>query len=105
MACKICETRPPRRFCPAVEDQICSLCCGREREMTFNCPLECEYLQEARKHERPAPVNPDQFPNQDIRVTDKFLRENEALLLQLGRSVMTAALDTPGAVDNDVREA
>jgi len=105
MACKICETRRPRRFCPAVEGQICSLCCGREREMTLNCPLDCEYLQEARKHERTTPVNPDQFPNQDIRVTDKFLRDNEALLLELGRTVMTAALETPGAVDNDVREA
>jgi len=73
--------------------------------MTINCPLECEYLQEARKHERPAPVNPDQFPNQDIHVTDKFLHDNEALLLQLGRTVMTAALETRGAVDNDVREA
>ena len=73
--------------------------------MTLNCPLDCEYLQEARKHERPAPVNPDQFPNQDIRVTDKFLRENEALLRELGRTVMTAALETTGAVDSDVREA
>ncbi len=105
MACKICETRRPRRFCPAVEGQICSLCCGREREMTLNCPLDCEYLQEARKHDRAAPVNPDQFPNQDIRVTDKLLHENEALLLEPGRAVMTAALETPGAVDNDVREA
>jgi len=105
MACKICEIRRPRRFCPAVEGQICSLCCGREREMTLNCPLDCEYLQEARKHERTTPVNPDQFPNQDIRVTDKFLRDNEALLLEMGLAVVTAALETPGAVDNDVREA
>src|SRR5437879_1157864 len=105
MACKICDTRRPRRFCPAVEGQICSLCCGREREMTLDCPLDCEYLQEARKHDRPAPVNPDRFPNQDIRVTETFLRENEPLLLAVGRAVLTSALETPGAVDYDVREA
>jgi hypothetical protein len=104
MLCKICEIRRPRRFCPAVHGQICSLCCGREREMTLNCPLDCEYLQEARKHERPVPVNPDQFPNQDIRVTEAFLRDNEPLLLALGQALLKAALETPGAVDNDVRE-
>ena len=50
-------------------------------------------------------MNPDQFPNQDIKVNETFLRNNEALLLDLGRTVLTAALETPGAVDNDVREA
>ena len=105
MPCKICEIRRPRRFCPAVRDQICSLCCGQARETTLDCPLDCEYLQEARKHERPIPVNPDQFPNQDIRVTETCLRDKEPLLLALGRAVLIAALETPGAVDNDVREA
>jgi len=105
MVCKICETRRPRRFCPAVDGQICSLCCGREREMTLHCPLDCEYLQEARKHEHPEPVNPDQFPNQDIRMSETFLRDNEGLLVELGRTLIRAALETPGAVDNDVREA
>ena len=105
MSCKICAIRRPRRFCPAVKGEICSLCCGQAREMTLDCPLDCEYLQEARKHERPIPVNPDQFPNQDIRVTETFLRENESLLLALGRAALVAAQETPGAVDNDVREA
>jgi hypothetical protein len=105
MTCKICELRRPKRFCPAVRGQICSLCCGREREMTLDCPLDCEYLQEARKHDRPVPVDPDQFPNQDIRITDTFLRDREQLLLAMGRAVLAAALETPGAVDYDVREA
>ena len=73
--------------------------------MTLHCPLDCEYLMEARKHEHPTPVDPDQFPNQDIKVNETFLRNNEALLLEIGRTVLTAALETPGAVDNDVREA
>ena len=105
MFCKICQTRRPRRFCPAVDGQICSLCCGREREVTLNCPLDCEYLREARKHENPVPANPDEFPNQDIRVNETFIHNNEELFLALGRTLMTAALEIPGAVDNDVREA
>ena len=105
MLCKICNIRRPRRDCPAVHGQICPLCCGRERETTLNCPLDCEYLLEARKHERPVPVDPDTFPNPDIQLNEKFLRENEPLLLELGRIVLVSALETPGAVDNDVREA
>src|SRR5437879_5128 len=105
MVCKICETRRPKRACPAVGGDICSLCCGREREVTLNCPLDCPYLQEARKHERTADANPQEFPNQDIRVTDTFIRENETLLIAVGRAVLQAGLETPGAVDSDVAEA
>lgn len=73
--------------------------------MTVNCPLDCEYLEDARKHDKPVLVQPDKFPNQDIRVTDTFIREHDALVIMLGRAVLQAALATPGAVDYDVREA
>ena len=105
MTCKICGIRRAKRACPAVQGEICSICCGREREETLACPLECDYLRAARLHERGAPVNPDAFPNQDIRVTDTFLRENETLLVALGRATLLAGLETRGAADGDVREA
>jgi len=105
MVCKICEIRRPKRSCPAVLGEICPLCCGQQRETTLDCPLDCQYLQEARLHERPIPVKPDEFPNQDVRVTDTFLRDHEELLVALGRAVLEAGLGTPGAVDLDVREA
>src|ERR1700680_2474622 len=105
MTCKICETRRARRRCPAVHGEICALCCGREREMTLDCPLDCEYLREARKHERPIEVNPDEFPNRDIRTPETFLPDPEPLLLAIARAVLDAAFSTPGAVDNDLREA
>ena len=73
--------------------------------MTLDCPLDCQYLREARLHERPIPVEPDKFPNQDIRVTETFLRDHEPLLVAMGRAVLHAGLGTPGAVDYDVREA
>jgi hypothetical protein len=104
MVCAICEIRRPKRFCPGVRGEICSLCCGAEREVSVHCPLDCGYLQDARKHDKTPPVNPDEFPNQDIRVTDEFLHENEDLLVVLGRGIMTAALQAD-AIDNDVREA
>lgn len=105
MSCAICHVRRPRRFCPGVHGDICTICCGTEREVTVDCPLDCAYLQEARKHDRFTPADPRTFPNQDIRVTEEFLREREPLLLALAQTVLNAALSTPGATDLDVREA
>jgi hypothetical protein len=105
MTCAICHVRKPRRFCPGVRGDICTICCGTEREVTVDCPLDCPYLQEARKHERGGDVNPDEFPNRDIRVTEEFLEQHETLLVSISRSLTEAAFDTAGAVDHDVRDA
>jgi hypothetical protein len=104
MSCEICRIRKPRRFCPGVHGDICTLCCGKEREVTVDCPFDCPFLQEARKHEHKGPVNPDELPNKDIRVTEEFLEEHEPLLVGAMISLMRAAFDTPGAVDSDVRD-
>jgi hypothetical protein len=105
MKCKICDTRKPRRHCPGVGGDICSLCCGNEREVTISCPLDCPYLAESRLHEKPSTLNPDQVPNQDVHVTEQFLREHEPLLMFLSSRLLEASLASAGAVDNDVREA
>jgi hypothetical protein len=105
MACAICRIRKPRRYCPGVHGDICSICCGTEREVTVDCPFDCPYLQEARKHEHTQPVDPDTFPNRDIRVKEEFLEEHEPLLVAAANSLLEAALETPGAVDSDVRDA
>jgi hypothetical protein len=105
MSCAICHTRRPKRFCPGVRGDICTICCGTEREITVDCPLDCVYLHEAHQHEKIEPTDPHNFPNQDIRVTEEFLRDHEPLLLFLARTLLDAALATSGAVDFDVREA
>jgi hypothetical protein len=105
MACAICRTRRPRRFCPGVRGDICTLCCGTEREVSVDCPLDCEYLQEAHKHEKPVPIEPNTLPNRDVPVSEKFLQENEEFLIFLGTSLAEAALRTPEIVDFDIREA
>src|SRR5512138_1374469 len=99
MTCAICETRKPKRACPGVRGEICTVCCGTEREVTVDCPLDCVYLQDARKHERTPDVDPDQFPNRDIRITDQFLREHGNLLEFLGEHLMRSAFQVPGTVD------
>ncbi|MBV6431198.1 MAG: hypothetical protein IANPNBLG_01327 [Bryobacteraceae bacterium] len=105
MECRICETRKARRYCPGVGGDICSQCCGTEREVSIDCPLDCEYLLEARKHEKFTEVDPKLIPNQDVRVTDEFMNEHEALLDALARMLLGATLSAAGANDNDLREA
>ena len=105
MSCAICHVRRPRRFCPGVRGDICTTCCGAEREVTVDCPLDCIYLRDAHRHEKIVPTDPHDFPNQDIRVSEEFLHEHEPLLLFLARTVLDAALSTSGAIDFDVREA
>lgn len=81
------------------------MCCGTEREVTVACPLDCEFLLEARKRDQQAAPDPKQLPNSDIRVPEKFLRENEDLLVFLGQTLAKPASAAPGPVDLDVREA
>jgi len=105
MACAICETRRPKRFCPGVRGDICAPCCGAEREVTVDCPLDCEFLIESRKHEKRALGESGPPPDSDIPVTERMLREHEPLLAYLSAALLRSALATPGAVDFDVREA
>jgi hypothetical protein len=88
-----------------VHGEICAICCGREREVSVSCPLDCEYLQDARRHDKPVPLDPVSVPHPDIPVTEKFLAEHEELLVFLGQAVGTAALQGEGVADFDVRAA
>jgi hypothetical protein len=105
MKCGICEQRTARRFCPALSKEICAPCCGTEREETISCPFTCEYLREARRHEKPPEIDSKTLPNQDLEVSEDFLRDHEAMLTYLGTAILTASLETEGAVDSDAREA
>ncbi|HZS51473.1 MAG TPA: hypothetical protein VFA54_11465 [Bryobacterales bacterium] len=105
MTCAICHRRKAKRDCPAVRSAICPQCCGREREETLDCPLDCPYLMESREHEKRPGLDPENFPYKEIRISDTYLRQNEELLTALGEFVLAAALNTPGAADRDVRDA
>ena len=105
MKCPICDTRKPRRHCPGVNGEICSICCGIEREVSISCPLDCPYLVEARQHEKRHELNPEEVPNKDVQVTEEFLREHEALFVFLSQRLLDVSLTSPGAVDTDVRDA
>ncbi len=103
--CKICGKRRARRSCPAVNGDICTICCGTEREVSLACPLECEYLAEAHRREKPIPVAEKELSNRDVVVSEEFIRSQEEFLVFCIYSLVEAALRTPGAIDADVMAA
>ncbi len=102
--CAICGIRKPRRHCPGIRGDICTVCCGTEREQSVDCPLDCVYLQEAHRHEKPPDFGSDALPRGDIKVTEEFLRANEVLLALIATAVYEGALASRGSTDYDVRE-
>ena len=70
--------------------------------MTLSCPLECEYLQEAHRREKPIEISERQLANADIVVSEEFLRNHEELLMFSMYALVQGSLRTPGAVDTDM---
>ncbi len=103
--CKICGKRRARRLCPAVHGDICSICCGTEREVSLTCPLDCEYLREAHRHEKTLPFDAEQLPNADVVLSEEALAEHEELLLFCVYTLLQAGLRTEGAIDSDLLAA
>jgi hypothetical protein len=47
--CKICKKRPGKRFCPALDFKICSICCATGRMIEIACKESCLFLHTARE--------------------------------------------------------
>ena len=85
-----------------MEGDICAVCCGTSREATVTCPFECDYLREARLHDKPA-AGP--LLHKEVEITENFMARNEILLLICTQLWWRVAQDREGVLDSDVREA
>jgi hypothetical protein len=104
LSCVICEVRKEKRFCPAVHGRICPQCCGEQREVTLDCPLDCPYLQQAREHEKPRAaeqIEPAELFLQ-IEVSDQFMYEKEHLLMGLTYALAKSARADRSLHDHDL---
>ena len=103
MSCAICHTRREKRFCPALHDRICPQCCGTEREVSLDCPSTCEYLQQARRHERPRDLAELEqgalFPNVEVR--QEFVYRREPFIVGLTFAITNAARADRSLNDRD----
>ena len=67
-------------MCPALNEQICAICCGTKRMVEIRCPSDCPYLATAREHP-PAVVVRQQ--RHDLGLLMEFLRDLNARQSQL----------------------
>jgi hypothetical protein len=120
--CPLCRKRPARRACPAVGQQICSICCGTKRLVEIACPDDCPYLASAREH---PPARVARKQEDDLTSIVRHMRDLDERQAQLFFLVLTflaryattegatsglvdTGLGMPGPgtlVDEDVREA
>jgi hypothetical protein len=86
--CPICEKRKAERFCPAKGEKICAVCCGREREVTIDCPVDCTYLISAHryedKHQRQLP---DDTPLLDVTLSSDIIHTHQQLMAVLAFTI------------------
>ena len=106
MACPICEKRKAERFCPAKAEKICAVCCGREREVTIDCPSDCSYLISAHRYESEHPRSiPSDTPLLDETIPQNVVHMHQQLMAALAFSIAKFCSAQPAAVDNDILAA
>jgi hypothetical protein len=107
MSCPICEKRRPERFCPAKGGKICAVCCGREREVTIDCPSDCPYLVAAHRYEREhrARLLPEDYPYPDIEFPADFVHEHWPVVAGLAGTILGFQAENKDLRDTEVLAA
>jgi hypothetical protein len=106
VSCPICEKRKAARFCPAKGEKICAVCCGTEREVTMECPVDCSYLVAAHRyedeHQRELPAD---TPLLDVNLPSDLIHTHQQLMAALAFTAAKFCASHPAATDGDVLAA
>jgi hypothetical protein len=104
--CSICEKRKAERFCPAKGEKICAVCCGKEREVSIDCPSDCSYLIAAHRyedqHQRSLPAD---TPLLDVKVPQDVIYMHQNLLSGIAFTAAKFSAADPALTDTDVLAA
>jgi hypothetical protein len=105
--CPLCGQRKARRACPALDQQICAVCCGTKRLTQIRCPSDCGYLAVAREHPAAATARQQQL---DVELLLQFVRDFSQRQSQLFAMTLTFLVryqppELQPLVDDDVVEA
>ena len=105
--CPRCQKRRPERFCPAVGEKICAVCCGTERERTLDCPADCAYLIKAHRYEMEhrEPPAASEIPFGDTEIARNTVYENERLITGLAQTLLETSARRPELTDAEAVQA
>jgi hypothetical protein len=67
------------------------VCCGREREVTIDCPLDCSYLIAAHRYEAEhrKPVPADDYPYKGVEFSVDFVYQHWPLVAGIAAAILT----------------
>ena len=107
MSCAICQKRPPKRFCPALGERICPICCGKEREVSIDCPFDCSYLLAARRYEAEnrKPVPASEYPYPDVEFSPDLIYERWPVVERLAQTILVVQMQSKELNDHNVYPA
>jgi hypothetical protein len=107
VTCPVCRQRRGRRTCPALNDQICAICCGTKRLVEIRCPSDCPYLATAREHPPAVAVRQQR---QDLgllveSLQDLNTRQSQLFFLVASLVARYRSSELESIVDDDVVQA
>jgi hypothetical protein len=107
MSCPICEKRPSKRFCPAKGEKICAICCGREREVTIDCPSNCSHLISAHRYEAEhrTLLSADELPYKSIEFPMEFVYQRWPAITAIATAILGFQAQNRDLHDSDTSAA
>lgn len=77
--CIICNKDKGKRFCAAINSNICPLCCGSQRQKEITCFPECEYLKKGKEYQFARRISQEINSSFKTEADDIFKNNNEAV--------------------------
>jgi hypothetical protein len=102
--CPLCSERPGKRYCPAKDERICTVCCGTKREVEIDCPSSCTYLKASRSYESERPIPDPEVAARVHQFDARFVEQFHPLLDLLTLAIAEERQGSAWLVDNDVIE-
>ena len=100
--CPLCRSRVGKRYCPAIAEQICAVCCGTKREIEIDCPSSCAYLKASRSYESEKPIPDPQVASRVHNYDGRFMERYHPILDSVTRAVIEEHTASKELVDSDV---
>jgi hypothetical protein len=84
-------------------EKICAICCGREREITIDCPVDCSYLIAAHRYEDEHPRQvPTETPLLEVTVPADLIHTHQQLMAAIAFTIAKFCATHHDATDTDV---